>query len=329
MRQVVVGGSNSVMSYNNGGGLVAGSRTRYLPFGAYRTAPTQTYTDRGYTSQKHNDDLGLIYYNARYYLPGVGRFVSADTIVPDAGNPQSYNRYSYVLNRPLNFADPTGHRECGATDDCSDPLPHTSDFQEALLKAWIYYEDNFDLPFEGNQRLTQEFGRNHNGIDWGGEFAVQSPASGRVTRAGGDSPAGMWRIQNTTTGDIREWSVFATATNDPLYEWNRGEDGLLEPERLLATGEWIDLQPGWSHIQGTVIKIGHNQNLETIYYHTNPSIAAGTTVDQGDVLGVTANNGFSSGTHLHYTLRFTYNDNSIDLNPLAPPAIIQRLLTIP
>jgi hypothetical protein len=58
-------GSNSVMSYNNGGGLVSGSCTRYLPFGAYRTIPTQTFTDRGYTGQKHNDDLGLIYYNAR------------------------------------------------------------------------------------------------------------------------------------------------------------------------------------------------------------------------------------------------------------------------
>ena len=38
-------------------------------FGSYRTAPSQTYTDRGFTGQKHNDDLGLIYYNARCYLP--------------------------------------------------------------------------------------------------------------------------------------------------------------------------------------------------------------------------------------------------------------------
>ncbi len=47
--------------------------------------------------------------NARYYLPGVGRFVTADTIVPDPTSPQSFNRYSYVLNRPLVFADPSGH----------------------------------------------------------------------------------------------------------------------------------------------------------------------------------------------------------------------------
>jgi RHS repeat-associated protein len=57
-------------------------------------------------------DLGLIYMNARYYLPEVGRFISPDTLVPDPGNPQSHNRYAYVLNSPVNYTDPSGHREC-------------------------------------------------------------------------------------------------------------------------------------------------------------------------------------------------------------------------
>ena len=91
------------------GGMVGGSRTRYLPFGAYRTAPTQPYTDRGFTGQKHNDDLGLIYYNARYYIAGIARFASADVVVPNPTNPQNYNRFSYVLNNPLRFTDPSGH----------------------------------------------------------------------------------------------------------------------------------------------------------------------------------------------------------------------------
>jgi RHS repeat-associated protein len=49
-------------------------------------------------------------YNARYYDPGLGRFVSADTVMPEVGNPQVLNRYSYVLNRPLQGGDPTGHQ---------------------------------------------------------------------------------------------------------------------------------------------------------------------------------------------------------------------------
>ena len=63
------------------------------------------------------NDLGLIYMNARYYLPEVGRFISADSIVPDPQTPQSYNRYSYAFNNPVKYTDPSGHyAQCSATD---------------------------------------------------------------------------------------------------------------------------------------------------------------------------------------------------------------------
>jgi RHS repeat-associated protein len=92
-----------------------------LPFGGYRgSAPSQSITDRDFTGQRENMELGLLYYNARFYAPALGKFISADTIIPNPANPQSYNRYAYVLNRALNFTDPTGHRECDiATGDCS------------------------------------------------------------------------------------------------------------------------------------------------------------------------------------------------------------------
>jgi hypothetical protein len=53
--------------------------------------------------------------------PYINRFVSADTIVPGYTNPQSLNRYSYVLNNPLRYTDPTGHRACGDGEefDCN------------------------------------------------------------------------------------------------------------------------------------------------------------------------------------------------------------------
>jgi RHS repeat-associated protein len=46
---------------------------------------------------------------SRLHNAYTGRFISADTIVPEAGNPQALNRYSYVLNNPLRYTDPTGH----------------------------------------------------------------------------------------------------------------------------------------------------------------------------------------------------------------------------
>jgi len=91
---------------------VTDSLSHYEPFGAYRGTPPAVnpeLTDNGFTGHKHNDDIGLIYMNARYYVPGIGRFASADTIVPDPSMPQSYNRYSYVYNSPTKYIDPSGH----------------------------------------------------------------------------------------------------------------------------------------------------------------------------------------------------------------------------
>jgi len=46
--------------------------------------------------------------NFRYYDPELGRFIQPDDVIQDLSNPQSYNRYSYCVNDPLRYTDPTG-----------------------------------------------------------------------------------------------------------------------------------------------------------------------------------------------------------------------------
>ena len=89
----------------------------YMPFGQVRTDVGDiTQTDFGYTSQRNLDaqgsaySLGLMDYKARFYSSSLGRFIQPDTITP--GGPQGLNRYSYVLNNPMRFSDPTGHYAC-------------------------------------------------------------------------------------------------------------------------------------------------------------------------------------------------------------------------
>jgi hypothetical protein len=50
-----------------------------------------------------------MHYGARFYNPRLGRFVSADSIVPQPGEPQALNRYAYAANNPVIYRDPSGH----------------------------------------------------------------------------------------------------------------------------------------------------------------------------------------------------------------------------
>ena len=85
---------------------------RYYAYGGVRYNPGNQITTYRYTGQRWDSGTSLYCYGARWYDPAIGRFLAADTIVPEPGNPQSLNRYSYVLNNPLKFTDPTGHSNC-------------------------------------------------------------------------------------------------------------------------------------------------------------------------------------------------------------------------
>jgi RHS repeat-associated protein len=89
-------------------------RLTYLPFGeTLSNTGTVDFLQHRYTGQEQDPETGLYFYHARYYNPVLGRFLSPDSIVPGAGNPQSLNRYSYVTNNPVNLTDPSGHFSLG------------------------------------------------------------------------------------------------------------------------------------------------------------------------------------------------------------------------
>jgi RHS repeat-associated protein len=110
-------GSTSLTT-DNSGTVVA--ETRYLPYGEERwTAGGAQPTDFTFTSQRVERGFGLMDYQARYYDPRLGRFISADTVVPDYANPQLLNRYAYTVNNPVKHVDPSGncHGLSGAAFD--------------------------------------------------------------------------------------------------------------------------------------------------------------------------------------------------------------------
>ena len=90
-------------------------RLSYDAFGKRRLAnwndgiPTiASNNTRGFTGHEMLDAVGIIHMNGRIYDPTLGRFLSADPHVQAPKNMQSLNRYSYVLNNPLSYTDPSG-----------------------------------------------------------------------------------------------------------------------------------------------------------------------------------------------------------------------------
>jgi RHS repeat-associated protein len=102
------------------------ARHDYYPFGTEQTSLHQEYHNFGYNPERvkftsHERDYNgapvahdhsyLDYMHARFYSPKWGRFLSVDPHLDQkraSANPQGWNRYSYVENRPLTHTDPTG-----------------------------------------------------------------------------------------------------------------------------------------------------------------------------------------------------------------------------
>lgn len=97
--------------------------------------------NRGFTGHEMLDQLDLVHMNGRVYDPFIARVLSADSIVQDPLNGQSYNRYSYVLNNPTNFTDPTGFEsECTESSPCKPqtvsqppPLPPDAEIPKVVV----------------------------------------------------------------------------------------------------------------------------------------------------------------------------------------------------
>ena len=87
------------------GGAKVGE-TKYYPYGVTQEGGEEKYL---YTGKEMDKGSGLYYYESRYYNPKTGRFVQPDTILPNVYDPQSLNKYSYVLNNPMRYTDPSGH----------------------------------------------------------------------------------------------------------------------------------------------------------------------------------------------------------------------------
>ncbi len=96
----------------------------------------------------------------------LGRFLQPDTIVPEPGNPQSLNRYTYVNNNPLRYTDPSGHHnDPGGTN----PLGGGG----KLLYLIVSFTEWIGPKVQQGIQTTQRYGQRI--VGWGFRFLQRNP----------------------------------------------------------------------------------------------------------------------------------------------------------
>jgi RHS repeat-associated protein len=142
------------------GNLIAGGRHDYLPFGeelgagvGIRSASLGYGVDsmrQKFTSKERDSETGLDFFEARYFSSVQGRFTSPDE--PFAGqdmdDPQSWNLYTYTLNNPLKYVDPSGK--------LAIPIVPPILYSPAFIERAINYRNGFGFRSNGQVRAETE-----------------------------------------------------------------------------------------------------------------------------------------------------------------------------
>jgi hypothetical protein len=93
----------------------------------------------------------------RWYDAQLGRWISADSIVPEPGNPQNFNRFAYVLNNPLKYVDPSGHIAENEAEGANNILEELQrDYDVHIEKDWRYIEFEGKLVWTGGVWSLEE-----------------------------------------------------------------------------------------------------------------------------------------------------------------------------
>lgn len=148
----------------------------YDAWGRERNATDASYTNiisppvwliRGYTEHEHLREFGLINMNGRLYDPQIARMLSPDNFVQDATSTQGFNRYSYVLNNPLKYKDPSGEIAGAALWGLA--------FIGGGLSNWTNgYSNPFRMSFNEANNLVHDIGQV-------GQFTIYQDKNTKIT----------------------------------------------------------------------------------------------------------------------------------------------------
>jgi RHS repeat-associated protein len=181
-----------------------------LPFGeqfpipGFATQPDYKLR-RTFTSYERDKETNLDYASARFYSSTSGRFISADPLLGSGRpqDPQSWNRYSYVLNRVLSAVDPSGTEDIVIIVTRNDKNSSDTSHPSAELRI-----------FDPKGNVVSIGGKN-------GPYSIEGLARGTSrnrTQTEGDTPYGVYNVMGLRGGyGSYRWSGFAGQASTRSY----------------------------------------------------------------------------------------------------------------
>jgi hypothetical protein len=148
----------------------------------------------------------------------LGRFISSDTIVPEPGNSQSFNRYAYVYNNPLKYTDPSGHLTDDQIREYTD-WQTDEEFEELMSQHEEIYWMLRALHFGDKVWVDQGDLPVYTAILSNGDLFF-ADADGNTRDARSLIGSRYFEIDRRTPSN----------SDQPVYLWIRGDDSLGDPE---------------------------------------------------------------------------------------------------
>jgi RHS repeat-associated protein len=128
------------------------SNYHYDAFGTLLGSSPTLDTAYLYTGEQWDGDVGAYYLRARWYHPGLGRFLERDSYEGDDSDPITLNRFIYCNAAPVNNVDPSGFFTIQRTAECFGNTKLSWSPSRSIYRARIY--SNPQRPGVGNLART-------------------------------------------------------------------------------------------------------------------------------------------------------------------------------
>jgi RHS repeat-associated protein len=273
-------------------------------------------TDLGYTGQRQEPELGLYYYNARWYDPVLGRFAQADTIVPNPVDAKAFDRYAYVYNNPVRYNDPSGH--CidssgaetgqGGTGYRCDGSGYVPIFSELVQSTDDSIEHQLMIDAENELIMNEFLFPPVTNLTVGG-FRHGEPTPYSSAHIGTD-----WSYYaNEDTPYIHAEAYGVVVAVDTCSHCNNQG---ISTETNNGYGNMVLVEYPYHALPPKVqadkdLNIKKGESLYVLYAHMegDPYVETGQYVSPGQILGKIGASGNSDGRHLHQEMVVAPSDN--------------------